>query len=143
MGADLYGFAIIGVRVNRNDLFERRTVKAFEHNHPSDWKVCPTTGRQLWVSEEVPRDGYVEGNGSFQGYEVISGDYGNDGTHRAYFISLVSTKPTDAEGTPTTHMPFDPTGLAQAMPAFKETLQRYGLWRPETFGLWSLLHVSC
>ncbi len=55
MGADFYATTIVGVRIAGAKLYETRMVKAFEHNHPANWKVDPVTGRELWRKEEVSK----------------------------------------------------------------------------------------
>jgi hypothetical protein len=51
--ADYYATVVVGVRINDTKLYEKRTVKAFPHNHPESWKVDPVTGRELWQTKDV------------------------------------------------------------------------------------------
>ena len=51
MGVDFCATAVVGVRVDKGDVFEFVRKKAFDHDFPEDWAVDPKTGRKLWYEE--------------------------------------------------------------------------------------------
>lgn len=44
--------AIIGLRVPTDMLIRRVRVRAFDHDYPEDWRLCPKTAKTLWTEED-------------------------------------------------------------------------------------------
>lgn len=54
MGAKVTSYALIGSKLEKEQLFVTKTVKIGKHNFTEDIKFHPQTGKPLWTKDEVP-----------------------------------------------------------------------------------------
>lgn len=158
MGVSYYAKAVVGVRVPTHKLYEKKTVKAFDHDFPSDWKVDPKTGRELWVRESafvledhgVTEDDYDwrHGKRSNEARATVVFEQGRGDSDRgsnAYVCRTVSQIEVGRSGDwgnkkviggpDEFDMVFEATFL-------RELLEPLGLWDPRNFGVWLISCVS-
>lgn len=134
MGADYSAYAVIGVKVNRGDLFTDEKIKAFPHDFPDTFEYDPQTGRSLWQTRSVPITGYNVDDETVAGYALIDA---GDGSSYDY-IALVAATETGSNGEDDDfeHVPHD---LEKEKAKMKAALEPLGLWEGDQFGLWSIL----
>jgi hypothetical protein len=140
MGVDYSAVALIGVRVDLDNLMPKKKVKAFPHDYPEETMFCPKTGRKLWDVERVPVDGYDEGKDLFHGFRVHAGTNWSDGTHEM-FIAFESVRVKDDDGTAIRHL----TGvncISEMSKCMQSVLEPLGMWDENEFGLWVVLVCS-
>lgn len=140
MGTTFYSCAIIGVRLSFHALHEYKKVKAFDHNHPESWKVCPESGRQLWVDtwELKPFATGEQGwDVRIKGFKVVEGEYEDyrEGRHWQY-VALCSVQST-SDDRDAKRAPLDMT--SERLANFREVLTEVGVWDEKAFGLWAVL----
>lgn len=143
MGADYYADVLLGVRIPKEKVYTRERVKAFEHDYPSDWKVCPKTGKALWREEGVSKLGALKTRGEI---DVISpNEYGDND------YAYVTRHPITS-----VHVGFDAGRAllseyrALSIGAFiEEDVAWFAanlpdeLWDEDEFGIWLVSYVSC
>lgn len=60
MGVDYDAEVRIGYRMPRSvGVLAGQRKRAFDHDYPDDFEVCPRTGRKLWISRETWFNGHV------------------------------------------------------------------------------------
>lgn len=136
MGADFSSYAIIGLRVDPDDLFINEKVKTFEHNYSQDMLFDPKTGKELWKVNSTPIEGY-NGEDEFRDYKVV---YDTDGQYN--YICLYAADEPYSNGGPYSQMiplPNNDEWIIK-LGIFREQLS--DLWDEAEFGLWSILYCS-
>ena len=76
MSIYFYAHTLIGVVIDDEKLYTRKTVKAFDHDYTEDINYSPITGEKLWTEEEWPINGYDEEENLF-GYELVKVEGGD------------------------------------------------------------------
>lgn len=137
MGTTFYSYAILGIRLSFRALHDYKKVKAFEHNYPESWKVCPESGRKLWTSYWLAKP-FVIGGGStdrIEGFKIIEGEYENyDEGHRWQYVAISSVQ-SHEKGAGRAPLDISPETLAH----FQEVLTKVGVWDEKAFGLWAVM----
>lgn len=148
MGADYYASVIVGVKVPTTKLYEKKTVKAFPHNHPEDWSVDPKTGNKLWVKEDVF---LLEGVVSEDNYDWVHHKkdakavviFDSEGRSRSdlafigrHMIEINVGNGDGAVSLPDVNMNVEKKFL-------EDLLTPHGFWREKNFGIWLVGRVSC
>jgi len=78
MGGSYSAYLVVGMRIQAQDVYETKKVKAFPHNHPEDWEVDPKTSRKLWneeshlVLEEVTDNTFDWLEGRVRGVKAVA-----------------------------------------------------------------------
>lgn len=156
MGADYYAKVVIGVRVQASKLYEKKTVKAFDHDFPSDWKVDPKSGRSLWERQTtfvlgehgVLEDDYEWRDGrqpkGAKAAVVFEQGRGDDRGDHAYIGRVIAQIEVGRQGENGNKKVVDSDfDLTHEAAFLRELLEPLGLWNKRNFGVWLVSYVSC
>jgi hypothetical protein len=146
MGVDYRAVAVVGICLNKSDLTVTERVKAFEHNYPDHWKVCPETGTKLW--REI--NSSVFGEDFEYGYDKLSGDYLQTfhGSHYdddpEVFIGRGVETSSNREGGGSAKLDVELDDLDKIAQALHELLDPLDIDIdiPSRLGIWAVLSVS-
>ncbi len=131
MGVSYNATAVLGIKIDRYRLHEKRTVKAYDHNYPESMKFDPQTGNKLWVQQESlisAINHYDESDDYMLGpFKVI---FISESEDCYVVLSSVSTdrRPKKTEAN------FNREELQQV-------LEPLGLWDEKQFGLWAIVEI--
>jgi len=139
MGASYHAYAVIGIKLSKNELFKPKRYKAFEHNYPDDWSHDPKSGRDLWKSYPAC---ILEGVKEIDG-EIAPGIQGvSQGTDSGpYYLGLVAgVNQYDADG----FLKLDDKikNFEELKKRLEYYLKPYDLWLPERFGIYAVFYCA-
>lgn len=139
MGVDVYSYGYIGLKIKGEDILEMKKVKAFEHDYPENYKLCPMTGVALWRYEEVLRSGF-ENKGydefKFGQFDIAQLDFDSN----EYIIILQQVRTGSHRNGDFVAYTALPT--AELTNLFKAKCKEFNLWKDSNFGLWVKTSVS-
>lgn len=130
MSCSYYAHAIIGLKLNRNQLYKTQKVKAFKHNYTEDVNYCPKTGKPCWTTEEIELIEEIDKQ------DLISTE--QDEEH-VYWTAITVTASDWREPRFSQFTTLD----LNKIDAFKEKAAQLDLWDESKFGLYSVLSISC
>jgi hypothetical protein len=153
MGVDYTAFTIIGVRMPLTDLMDVKHVakpamflkKCCKKYTETDFKCCPDCGNLLWRSERafVPKiDGWTEedwDNRDFFGHKIVT-DSGWYGLEKCNLFIGVRFGGYGNVAT-VVEIP-DDVYVDKLKQELWRILYPLGLWKEESFGLWTYLDVG-
>ena len=143
MGVDYYAYSLLGIKVAHAKLFKEDTVRGCSHdiNIQDGTKFCPECGMEIWETISVPLDEAARENGEYDnecfGFDLIT-DYSGD---IAYIGNITGN--TDAYSPAIiTRFYSDKLYVDQIEDRLKSSLDPFGLWDANEFGLWTIMQVS-
>ena len=137
MGADYYAYVVLGVIVDSSK-YERK-VKAFQHDHPENWKVDPVSGKELWRIEGGRNVLEEMDFGVGPAISVI--ELGYDTNRAAVGLELCTCQGEDGDLSGLSSL--SPKGVQQASVPLKERLKKVGfVFGDSEFGIHVVMHVS-
>lgn len=125
MGVDYYAYAILGVEVPVDKLYETQVREHLEHGVPADANFCPECGKPSRVERKV----------------LIWGDY-KIGSFDIIFSTEADRAFVGLHPSIRRPIGFEPVRYKALVDELRTALQPYGLWDGEKFGLYSVLVVS-
>ena len=138
MGVSYTAYTVLGLRLENRELWRKATLHGCKHEHGG--KFCPTCGKPAEVVEEVPViEGWedMKADGEIDGLRIATGTDGDP-----VYVGIVSrqsdySKPEEA------FIKFDDIqGIVAASQKVREVFEPHGLWKPERFGIHTVLHCS-
>jgi hypothetical protein len=133
MSVEWNGAAVIGVKIPVTCLWTQTKVKAFDHDYPEDWVVCPKTERPLWKTSRAPVASYNVNRETFHGYPLY---FTTDDVE--VVVGMLATPWTKRnEGAVMVKLPPEHDVIKRGM---KEALG--SLFNEKQFGLWCVMHCS-
>jgi hypothetical protein len=142
MGTSWSSKAIIGVEVPRSALFVKRTVKAFEHNHPESMKFDPQTGKPLWSEAEGPKFDEFDGDKILSRWNVHVQSFCGEPTDFFYIALTDARTGSNRLSEFKSHQILNLGTLSMKFNDFKTDLETLHLWNESKFGLWSLTEAG-
>jgi hypothetical protein len=124
--------AVLGLRVDRNQLFEKCKLPGCEHHHDS--KFCPSCGAEAFHEVDKLKSFVVEKPDEFPPYVV--GEYSvmlfeaNEDNFVIILRGAVVTEDTLSSD----HISV--MGRGAELGAFQAAMEKVGLWDPNVFGVW-------
>jgi len=135
-----YGRALVGLRVDQDQLYENKEVPNCDHKHDS--KFCPNCGKPAgtttervlkdFVELEYPGEDYPH---KVAGYEVIH-PVEDDRYYVILFRPEIGTDESLSDNLIPLHQSVDPA-IQQDFEKFGLKMTELGLWNPELFGVWA------
>ncbi len=144
MGADYSSYAVIGVRLNRDDFVtvSEKTVAGCNHEHDS--KFCPHCGapesRKTESSIDLLEDiEDLEGEPKWNGLDLV---FGTD--HETVYLGIVCQGSYSNGGDIDSfaELKSDGSEVSEIWNRLKSILEPLDLWYHGDFGLWSVLYCS-
>jgi hypothetical protein len=139
MGADYKAYAVLGVKLERREIFKPKRIKAFEHNHPEDWKVDPKTGRELWTSYDVC---ILNDSEELYGKLSVGIEVCSDTDNQNYYLGkVVSQDDYRDKDNFISIVPPSAWGV-ELFNSLRNILKPHNLWFPERFGVYAVQYCS-
>jgi hypothetical protein len=143
---------VVGIKFEKKDLFEIKTVKAFNHNYPETMKFCPETGKKLWSIDKwsAKFPGLERGDDRFAGLKLVNGPnvykkndestYGFESDPETFYIG--KSFQTNGYQDDKRVSLITEKALAESKAEVKEKLEPLGLWDEKNFGVWTVLYIG-
>jgi len=148
MGGSYSAYLVVGMRIQAQDVYETKKVKAFPHNHPEDWEVDPKTSRKLWneeshlAIEEVTDDAFAWLNGRANNAKAVAVHSQNGDNRGEYLYIGRHVRELDlSEGQEDTGIPAADLDLAKEKKFLELLLGPF--WEESDFGIWIVGSVTC
>lgn len=140
MGVTWKAHAVVGVRMCKDELSVTKREKAFGHDYPDDWIVCPKTGKKLWreYEQQIFGDDW-EWNG-IPNSDLLAFSEGTDSDY-VYIGFGITTDDGNGNGK---MMHLDAEKLEDIAKQIHDVLKPFGLHRgiEENMGVWAVLYCS-
>ncbi|MHA1948344.1 MAG: hypothetical protein ACW987_00640 [Candidatus Thorarchaeota archaeon] len=132
MGTSWTSIAFLGIEIDKERLYLKETVKAYDHDiEDENIKYCSSSGKNLWKVETTPIPDYNEVKEKLAGYTVIRSNNG-----RTFVgIEIVSS---DCYDSANLSMMAEGYNFEKEKQEFKADLEEIGFWNDQ-FGMWSVL----
>ena len=139
MGVDFSAYAIIGIKIDKERLYQKpETVKAFDHKYSLSDKIeyCPNTEQKLWKEFQDPIPEWDEDD-KLGPYRIYTTPYSDD-----CIVGLVVCDDTGSNGGNDIDFVRIPNNLTKLKETMKNYLEPLGLWHEPNFGLYSVLYCG-
>jgi hypothetical protein len=134
MGYDATAQTIIGVKIDKNQLYENRPVRCCQHKE-TDKKFCSECGKMMWKDRKVRKDFYdaAQENDNIVGevFRLIEIQHSD-----SCFIGLLAESESNGRFA---KQNVDVESIKQEL---QEVMELIGLWEEEDFGIWTHLSES-
>jgi len=137
MSVDFSAITVLGIKLDESDLSARREVRGCEHSVPDDAAYCPACGKKVRNTVVSPISILDRGSGKLGSFDLTSAgpDCGP---------LIVGAVLGEAGEFPKSMRCYDPTKLdaPKVKEELRELLEPLGIFKEDTFGLWTILECS-
>ena len=130
MSVDYTAYTIIGVKVPKSRLYEKKNVRNCSHPQ-SDSKFCPECGKPMWQETEKPIRNFDAEDEKYNGLDVIYEDYESPERYIGYALSRGSYSDCSC------------LSIEELETVIKDAKLKLGpLYDEKLFGVWTALNCS-